>query len=59
MRISRANPKAVKRVCLKFHYAKNVPHVQKHNMMELSPRYCDIIISRWEGFTGKSAVRVE
>lgn len=26
--------------------------------MELSPRYCDAIISRWEAMTGKKAVRV-
>lgn len=25
-------------------------------MMELSPRYCDVIIKRWEQFTGKKAV---
>ena len=25
-------------------------------MMELSPAYCDVIVKRWEDFTGKSAV---
>ena len=24
-------------------------------MMELDPHYCDVIISRWETFTGKTA----
>lgn len=28
-------------------------------MMELDPRYVDIIIDRWEKFTGKKAVKVE
>jgi DNA modification methylase len=23
---------------------------------ELSPRYCDLIVKRWENFTGKKAV---
>jgi DNA modification methylase len=26
-------------------------------MMELSPAYCDVIIARWEKFTGKKAIR--
>jgi DNA modification methylase len=25
--------------------------------MELTPRYCDVIVQRWENFTGKKAVR--
>lgn len=25
-------------------------------MMELDPRYCDVIIKRWEKFTGEKAV---
>ena len=25
-------------------------------MMELDPRYCDVIIKRWEQFTGEKAV---
>lgn len=27
-------------------------------MMELSPKYCDVIIKRWEKLTGKKAVRI-
>ena len=26
-------------------------------LMELDPRYCDVIVRRWEQFTGKQAVR--
>ena len=28
-------------------------------MMEISPRYCDVIIKRWEDFTGQKAVLLE
>ena len=28
-------------------------------MMELDPHYCDVIIERWEKFTGKKAIKVE
>ena len=28
-------------------------------MMELDPRYCDVIVERWEKFTGGSAVWLE
>jgi DNA modification methylase len=28
-------------------------------MMELDPKYCDVIIKRWENFTGKKAVLLE
>ena len=28
-------------------------------MMELSPKYCDVIIKRWEEFTGKQAIHAE
>lgn len=31
---------------------------RKCRMMELDPHYCDVIIARWEGFTGKKAVRI-
>ena len=27
-------------------------------MMEIAPRYCDVILKRWENLTGKKAVRV-
>jgi len=27
-------------------------------MIELDPRYCDVIIARWEQFTGRQARRV-
>ena len=36
---------------------------EKHNrecrMMELDPKYCDVIITRWQDFTGKEAVHAE
>ena len=28
-------------------------------MMELDPHYCDVIIARWEKFTGQKAVKLE
>ena len=31
---------------------------RKCYMCELDPHYCDVIISRWENFTGKAAVKV-
>jgi site-specific DNA-methyltransferase (adenine-specific) len=27
--------------------------------MELDPKYCDVIVKRWEDFTGKKAELVE
>lgn len=27
-------------------------------MMELDPKYCDVIVKRWENFTGKKAVKI-
>jgi len=30
---------------------------RKSFLMELEPKYCDGIISRWEEFTGKEAVK--
>jgi len=32
---------------------------RKCYMMELDPHYCDVIIERWEKFTGKKAIKVE
>lgn len=32
---------------------------RKCRMMELDPHYCDVIIARWEQFTGKKAVKME
>lgn len=31
---------------------------RKCRMMELDPKYVDVIIKRWEDFTGKKAVKV-
>lgn len=31
--------------------------VRRCRMMELDPHYCDVIIARWEAFTGQKAVR--
>ena len=31
---------------------------RKCRMMELDPHYCDVIIKRWEEFTGKKAEKV-
>jgi DNA modification methylase len=28
-------------------------------LMELDPRYCDVIVKRWENFTGKKAMLEE
>lgn len=32
---------------------------KKGYMMELSPHYCDVIVKRWQDFTGKKATHVE
>ena len=32
---------------------------RKCYMAELDPHYCDIILERWETFTGKKAERIE
>lgn len=31
---------------------------RKARLMELSPHYCDVIITRWEEYTGKEAVKI-
>jgi len=31
---------------------------RKARLMELDPKYCDVIVKRWEDFTGKTAERV-
>jgi DNA modification methylase len=32
---------------------------RKGFLMELDPLYCDVIVQRWENFTGKKAERVQ
>jgi DNA modification methylase len=32
---------------------------RKARLMELDPKYCDVIVKRWEDFTGKKAVLAE
>ena len=32
---------------------------RKARVMELDPHYCDVIIARWEKFTGKTAVKIQ
>lgn len=32
---------------------------RKAMIMEIDPHYCDVIISRWEKFTGKTATKVQ
>lgn len=31
---------------------------RKCYMMELDPHYCDVILARWEQFTGKKAKKI-
>ena len=32
---------------------------RKACLMELDPKYCDVIVKRWEDFTGKQAILSE
>ena len=34
-------------------------HGRHAYLMELSPAYCDVIVKRWEDFTGKKAILAE
>ena len=31
---------------------------RKCYMAELSPEYCDVILQRWENFTGEKAIKI-
>jgi len=31
-------------------------HERQARLMELDPKYCDVIVQRWQDFTGKAAV---
>ena len=31
---------------------------RKARLMELDPHYCDVILSRWEKLTGKTAIKL-
>ena len=37
-------------------YASNS---RQARLMELDPKYCDVIITRWQDFTGKEAIHAE
>jgi len=32
---------------------------RKSFLMEIDPLYCDVIVKRWEGFTGRGAARAD
>ena len=34
-------------------------HGRHARLMELDPKYCDVIVKRWQEFTGKAAVHAE
>lgn len=34
-------------------------HGRHARLMELDPKYCDVIITRWQDFTGKEAIHAE
>jgi DNA modification methylase len=31
-------------------------HGRQSRLMELDPKYCDVIVKRWQDFTGKQAI---
>jgi len=35
------------------------PWGRRCRMLEISEAYCDIIITRWQNFTGKQAVKLD
>jgi len=37
---------------------KTCAEVRHAFLMEIDPAYCDVIVQRWEGFTGKKAERI-
>ncbi len=46
---------AIKKVADLIPFARN----SRTRLMELDPKYCDVIVKRWQEFTGKEATHAE